>query len=187
MGQNLNINRTGILNQIKESYGKLVYTYTTHIKCASILSKRNEIIKWFLIGFTALSTGGLFTIIFADNSLLVEIITTIITTVTLALTTYQKSSSLESRIVSHIQIHKELWRLREEFLSFLTDFDYLSDERIIEKRDYLTARLGEVYSREPLTNSKAYKMAQKALKSEEEQFFTEEELNLLLPKHLRSE
>ncbi|ENZ6560176.1 MULTISPECIES: hypothetical protein [Enterococcus] len=35
------------------------------------------------------------------------------------------------------------------------------------------------------TNSKSYESAQKALKSEEEQFFTEEELDKMLPEHLR--
>ncbi|WP_268939705.1 hypothetical protein [Pediococcus acidilactici] len=34
-------------------------------------------------------------------------------------------------------------------------------------------------------NNSGYKLAQRALKSEEEQFFTEEELDKILPDHLR--
>lgn len=37
----------------------------------------------------------------------------------------------------------------------------------------------------PKTNSKSYTEAQKALKNEEEQFFTNEELNQMSPSHLR--
>lgn len=43
----------------------------------------------------------------------------------------------------------------------------------------------EAYKNAPKTNSKSYESAQKALKSEEEQFFTEEELDKMLPEHLR--
>jgi len=186
MDQNSQVNRIGILNQTKENYGKLVYTYTTHLKAANILTKRNNIIKWILIILSALTTGGLITIICVDNIKAVEIITAIITTVTLALTAYQKSSSMESRIVAHTQTANELWKLREEYLSYLTDFDSLSDSKVLDKRDYLTEKLGNIYAHEPLTNSKAYSLAQKALKTEEEQFFTPEELDMLLPKHLRS-
>lgn len=38
----------------------------------------------------------------------------------------------------------------------------------------------------PRTNSKAYSDAQEALKNAEELFFTDEELNKMLPKQLRS-
>ena len=186
MEQNFQVNREGILNQIKENYGKLVYSYTTHLKAANILTKRNNIIKWLLIILSALTTGGLITIICINNVKALEIVTAIITTVTFALTAYQKSSSMESRIVAHIQTANELWKLREEYLSLLTDFDSLSDNKIIDKRDYLTEKLGNIYAHEPLTNSKAYSLAQKALKNDEEQFFSQEELDMLLPKHLRS-
>ena len=186
MEQNSQVNLNGILNQVKENYGKLVYSYTTHLKTANILTKRNNTIKWILIVLSALTTGGLITIICVDSIKALEIITAIITTITLALTTYQKSSSMESRIVAHTQTANELWKLREEYLSFLTDFNSLSDTKILEKRDYLTEKLGNIYAHEPLTNIKEYSLAQKALKSEEEQYFTQEELNLLLPKHLRS-
>lgn len=186
MDQNSQVNRSGILNQVKENYGKLVYTYTTHLKAVKFLLRINNIIKWFLIVLTALTTGGLITIICVDSIKALEIVTAIITTITLALTSYQKSSSLDSRIVAHKQTANELWKLREEYLSFLTDFDSISDAKIIDKRDYLIEKLGNIYSHEPLTDSKAYSLAQKSLKTEEEQFFTPEELDMLLPKHLRN-
>jgi len=46
-------------------------------------------------------------------------------------------------------------------------------------------RTSEVYSDSPKTSSKSYKETQKALKVEEEQFFTNEELDQLLPPELR--
>ena len=186
MEANSQINKKGILSQIKEDYGKLVYSCTTHFKAANLLRRKNEIIKWILIILSALSTGGLITIICSGSNKAIEIVTASITTITLAFTSYQKSSSIDSEIIAHIKTANELWVLREEYLSFLTDFDTLKDSEIIAKRQLLISRLGEIYSHEPLTSSKAYRKAQEALKKEEEQFFSDEELNMLLPKHLRN-
>ncbi|HAP3574301.1 TPA: hypothetical protein IUD81_002530 [Enterococcus faecalis] len=46
----------------------------------------------------------------------------------------------------------------------------------------------EVFSSEtttPKTDSKSYKLAQKTLESEEEQFFTKKEINAIFPNHLK--
>lgn len=43
----------------------------------------------------------------------------------------------------------------------------------------------EIYGAAPLTDGKSYAAAQAALKTNEEQFFTQEELNKMLPAHLR--
>ena len=46
--------------------------------------------------------------------------------------------------------------------------------------------LEDIYKAAPRTNAKAYAAAQKALKEAEELFFTDEELNKMLPKQLRT-
>ena len=55
-----------------------------------------------------------------------------------------------------------------------------------EKRDELQLKTHEVYQNAPKTDNRSYSEAQKALKSDEEQFFTTDELDRLLPSHLRS-
>ena len=102
------------------------------------------------------------------------------------LTTYLKSSCIDEKIYSHRHTANQLWILREKYNSLLTDFDYLSSDVILERRDKFTEELSEIYKSELPTSAKAYKLAQRALKNEEEQFFSDSELNLLLPKHLRS-
>ena len=56
---------------------------------------------------------------------------------------------------------------------------------IVGKRDKLMSRTAKVYENAPQTDEKAYADAQDALKNKEEQFFTQEELNVMLPAHLR--
>ena len=77
--------------------------------------------------------------------------------------------------------------IKNEYLSLLTDFDMLSMEDIRKIRDDLLQKTSNIYKNELDTDEKAYNEAQKALKDDEEQFFTQEELNKMLPKHLRKD
>ena len=67
----------------------------------------------------------------------------------------------------------------------MTDFDEISIEEKVRKRDELLDESSEIYCDAPLTDEKSYAAAQAALKTNEEQFFTLEELNKMLPAHLR--
>ena len=49
----------------------------------------------------------------------------------------------------------------------------------------LQERTSEVYSNSPRTDAKSYTAAQKALKTEEEQSFSEEEIDIMLPNSIR--
>lgn len=76
---------------------------------------------------------------------------------------------------------------REALLSLLVDLkDGRQVEEVRQERDRLNAALEDIYKAAPRTDSKAYAAAQKALKEAEELFFTDEELNKMLPKQLRS-
>ena len=87
------------------------------------------------------------------------------------------------------QEHKKasdlLWKIREEYVSLLTDFEMLDANAIRNKRDELQERTSEVYSNSPRTDAKSYTAAQKALKTEEEQTFSEEEIDIMLPNSIR--
>ena len=62
----------------------------------------------------------------------------------------------------------------------MTDFDEISIEEIVRKRDELLDESSEIYCAAPLTKELA-----KESFAIEEQFFTQEELNKMLPAHLR--
>ena len=85
----------------------------------------------------------------------------------------------------HIKTANKLWKVREKYLFLLRDFDEISIEEIVRKRDELLDESSEIYCAAPLTDGKSYAAAQAALKTNEEQFFTQEELNKMLPAHLR--
>jgi hypothetical protein len=173
-------------SQLREAYGKIVYTYTCHNKKATRLLKLNDNIKVWQIVLSALSAGGFITtIIFNDT--LVKIIGAVISFLLVIVNSYTKNFNLVVEANEHIKTANLLWKIREEYISLLIDFEILSVEEIMAKRDELQNRTFEVYSSSLSTDKKSYKEAQKSLKTEEEQTFSEKEIDVMLPSSIRRE
>lgn len=173
-------------SQIRETFGRVVYSHKTQEKCADIVLKLHKKLKLLLIIISALVTTSFFVKIFGDNqwSLIVGVI---LSTILLGLNTYTKDYDLGEIAQKHTNAANDLWDIRECFLSLLTDMraGLLSVNQIVARRDELQNRLYNVYSGSPRTNSKAYKEAQQALKLNEELTFSDEEIDVFLPKELR--
>ena len=173
-----------LYNQIEEAYGKVVYTYTTQVIHAGRLHKRNTTLKWCQLALSAVSTGG-FIGTLITNQILLTWVGGICSTILLVLTAYFKDTDLSAIHKKHLDTSNQLWLLREQYLSLLTDFATLTREEVVKRRDDLQLEVAKVYNAAPLTDNKSYTMAQKALKENESQFFTQEELDKLLPVALR--
>lgn len=159
--------REKLYSQIQEEYGKLVYTYTCHFKMADRLSKRNFWIKWGQIGLSAISTGGFLGVLISNEQILLWA-GGLCSTALLALTSYLKDKDISAEKTDHIKTANKLWKVREKYLSLLTDFDEISIEEIVSKRDELLDESSEIYCAAPLTDGKSYAAAQVALKTNEE-------------------
>lgn len=185
--QNDKKNQIDILeSQIREIFGRVVYSHKTQEKCADIVLELHKCLKLILIVISALVTTSLLVKIFGDNqwSLIVGVI---LSTILLGLNTYTKDYDLGEIAQKHTNAANDLWDIRECFLSLLTDMKagLLSVNQIVARRDELQNRLYSVYSGSPRTNYKAYKEAQKALQVNEELTFSDEEIDSFLPQELR--
>lgn len=171
-------------SQIREAYGQIVYSSTCHNKMCEMLTFRSNGIKTAQIVLSALTMCGfLSTIIY--NSQVLAIVGAVISLLLLSLSTYVRSFNLTELVESHRKAADDLWIIREKYKSLLADFNDLDDSDIRSKRDALLEQTSEIYSCSPKTNSKSYKKTQKALKKEEEQTFSESEIDNLLPNSLR--
>ena len=184
MEQNFLSHKQRLYQQIQEQYGKLLYTYTCHLKKASALNKESNRYKWAQIILSAISTGGFIATVVTDQAKLAWI-GGIVSTLLLVINGYLKDKDFAAERKAHTDTASKLWPLREEYLSLMTDFDDLPDETIVSQRDDLMEKTAKIYETAPQTDEKAYSAAQNALKNKEEQFFTQEELNVMLPMHLR--
>lgn len=172
--------------QIRECYGRVVWSHKTQEKCADIILKRNDLLKWMQIVLSTLTTTGLIVTIFGDV-LWVKITSAIISAVLLLLNTYLKSKDLGAIAQQHSDAAADIWNIRENYLSLITDLkmDDANVETIRKKRDKLQERLATIYKGSPRTISKAYEEAKKALKLNEEMTFSDEEIDCFLPVELR--
>ncbi len=172
--------------QLRECYGRVVYTHKTHEKCADLLLSRLSTIKIWQIILSALTTGG-FISTFLGSGNIGSIIGVIISSTLLVLNAYTKNYDLGELAQKHKQAANDIWLIREKYLSLLTDLamDDMSLNNMKIERDNLLEELHSVYAGSPSTTYKAYRKAQEVLKKNEDMTFSEEEIDAFLPIELR--
>lgn len=172
--------------QLRECYGRVVYSHKTHEKCSDILLTRLSTIKLWQIILSAITTGGFISTFLGADEIGAGI-GVIISTLLLILNAYTKNYDLGELAQKHKQAANEIWFLREKYLSLLTDLAI--GEKPIEQlqieRDTLLESLHSVYSGSPSTTFEAYKKAQDALQTKEDMTFSDEEIDAFLPKELK--
>lgn len=181
-----NVNSQGykLESQIREAFGKITYTQTCHDKLIHRLLVLNDRIKLGQIILSAITTSGFIAAIFSNNAF-TSILGTIVSLALFILNTYTKNFNLVETVQEHKKASDLLWKIREEYVSLLTDFEILQVEEIMNKRNELQDRTAEVYSNSPRTDAKSYTAARKALKVVEEQTFSEQEIDIMLPNSIR--
>ena len=173
-------------NQLKEMYGRAAYTHKAHEKMADEYVTRYRTIKTIEIMLSALATGSLLLSVFGDSKP-GTIVGAGLSTILLGLTLYFKEASLGEQAQMHTVVASKLWGVRERLLSLLVDMhDGRPEDELRLERDRVNAALEDIYKNAPRTSAKAYEAAQRALKTAEELYFSDEELNKMLPKVLRT-
>lgn len=178
--------RTILEGQLRECFGRVVYSHKTHEKCADILLSRLSQIKLWQIILSAVITGGFIAAVFGAGQT-GAILGIIVSTILLVLNAYSKNYDLGELAQKHRQAGVDLWIVREKYLSLITDLRM--GEKPIEtlqiERDELLEKLHSVYSGAPSTTYKAYRKAQEALQKHEDMTFSDDEIDAFLPKALK--
>ncbi|MER1597450.1 SLATT domain-containing protein [Enterobacter hormaechei] len=172
--------------QLRECYGRVVYTHKTHEKCADLLLDKLKKMKNLQLVLLAITTGSFISTVIGDAKT-GAIIGSILSAILLFINTYLKDYDLGTLAQKHRQAASEIWLIREKYLSLLTDLklQIKEIEEITKERDKLMNELSTIYAGAPSTNYKAYSMAQKALKELEDMTFSDEEIDKFLPSELK--
>ena len=173
-------------NQIREIYGRVVYTHKTHEKCAEILESRSNNLKIVEILLSALTTTSILVALFGDGKIS-QLIATIFSTCSLCLTLYLKDYNLMATAEKHKQSALNILIIREKLFSLIVDLN-LGETSIVDlqkRRDELNEELANSLKVAPNTFSKAYKKASIALQENEEFTFSAREIDNFLPENLR--
>jgi hypothetical protein len=181
--------REALEAQLRECFGRVVYTHKAHEKDADISLAKLGRIKVAQIILSAITTAGLVAVIFgpADKSSRAAWVAALISAVLLSLNTYTKDSDPGQTAQKHKDAAVHLWDIRESYLSLLTDLKAgirpLHDA--CDARDRLQKELAAVYASAPRTTPEGYARASKALKVNEDLTFSDAEIDQFLPAPLR--
>lgn len=172
--------------QLREAFGRVVYTHKTHEKQADILLAKLSKIKLAQIVLPAISTGG-FVSVLVGTGWWGSLAGAICSAALLALNLYTRNYDLGKQAQLHKDAAINIWSIREKYYSLITDLamggESLSDMQ--RNRDALADELKGIYANSPITTEAAYKKAHKALNLQEEMTFSVAEVDAFLPKVLR--
>jgi len=178
--------RSIIEGQLRDCFGRVVYSHKTHEKCADILLSRLSRIKLWQIILSAVTTGSFIAAVFGAGKI-GALVGILVSTALLVLNAYTKNYDLGELSQKHRQTGADLWIIREKYLSLITDLRVKGKpiETLQAERDDLLEELHSVYSGAPSTTYQAYRKAQEALKQLEDMTFSDEEIDAFLPKELK--
>nr|WP_321405399.1 SLATT domain-containing protein [uncultured Carboxylicivirga sp.] len=173
-------------SQIREIYGRVIYTHKTHEKCADVLKTRHDWLKFAEIILSAATTTSVLVILFGDGKAF-QLIAAFCSTILLGLTLYSKDFNLLAIAEKHKQAALDILEVREALLSLLIDIRIGNKEiELLQiRRDELNEELINTYRGAPKTINKAYQKASKALQENEEFTFSDPEIDKFLPENLR--
>lgn len=175
--------------QIREAFGRLVYTHKTQEKCADLKLNLFNKMRWWQTGLSAATSTGFIAVALGDpvtshNS---AICAGLAAMALAFVNAYMQGSNAVQDAEKHSTTASKLWLVRESYISLITDVRSrtITLEDAKAKRDALDLKLSEIYASAPRTTGEAYKAAQVGLKFNEELTFSDEEIDLLLPTALR--
>jgi hypothetical protein len=172
--------------QIRECFGRVIYTHKTHSKMADRAASWLKWLKLSQIALSSLTASGAISVIFSDQFAL-KIATAVVSLGTVGLTAYMKGFDPGAIAQKHRDTAADIWPIRESYLSLLADIvgGQALPASIRERRDELQASLAAIYKGAPHTDGKAYGEAQTALQQNEEYTFSDAEIDAFLPASLR--
>lgn len=178
-----------LLAQVRESFGRVVYSHKTHEKQADICFTKHRWQQGVLIGLTAVSSGTFLAAVVGllGDPVLASLATSSIALVVTWISLGAKTFRFADESDAHRGIASRLWDVRESYISLIADLmsGTITDAEGRERRDELQEAARDAYSDAPRTSSKAFARAQDGLKNNEEMTFTPREIDLFLPEALR--
>lgn len=178
-----------LLGQVREAFGRLVYSHKTHEKQADLCFRRHQQQATALVVLTALSTGTFLGALLGwwVNTRITALVTAFLALLVSGLNLATSRFKFEERSREHRDTATRLWDVRESYLSLITDMmsGSLTDEQARTRRDELQEQTRKVYAESPRTTDKAFTQARAGIKDNEEMTFTSHEIDLLLPHALR--
>ncbi|NFT08355.1 SLATT domain-containing protein [Clostridium botulinum] len=171
-----------IEGQLRQLFASVVWTHKIQEKQADIYLSRYKRLEFWRIALSALTSSGIFAIVFADNWYL-KIATATVSAISLFITSYFKTYDLKVLQKQHKKSAVDLLELREDFTTVLCDIKMrkYSEEELSQIRDNLIKRKIEIAKCTSDPDEKAVSMASKNLKVRQDNTYSDNEIDNFLP------
>ena len=178
--------RNPLLCQLRELYGRIIYTHKAQEKEADIAKSRQKNWQNCQLIISTLTTTGVIATIFGD-CIWVKIVAAILSSVLFGISAYLKNSDFGGCARRHAEAAAFLWDIREQYLTLIVDLlgGKVDELDIRKRRDRLQEKLAAFFKDAPRTSQDSYTEASEALQKKEEFTFSDEELDIFLPEGLR--
>lgn len=178
-----------LLAQVRESFGRVVYSHKTHEKQADICFRFHRIQQGALVVLTAASSGTFLVALLGimvtpvGADLFISFVAMLLSAVSLSAQKFKFAEEAEA----HRNTASLLWNVRESYISLISDLmaKTISSSDAHTRRNQLQEDARNAYAGASRTSNKAYKLASKGLKENEELTFRSDEIDRFLPEALR--
>lgn len=172
--------------QLRQIFASVVWTHKIQEKQADLHKKRYKLIETIKIISAALTSSGIFSVLFVDGYWL-KVVSAILSAVSLFVTIYCETYDLKMEASTHKKSALLLMTLREKIISILSDIKCgkLSYEEIITAKEEVYKKYFEICGESKDAEEKAVKLASSNLKTRKDNTYSDEEIDSFLPIVLR--
>lgn len=168
--------------QLRQIFAGTVWTHKIQEKQSDIYLKRYKTLENLRIILSAITTSGIFAIVFIDEFSL-KIITAIMSAISLFINSYFKVYDFKSLHKQHKSSAIDLLELREILISVLCDIklEKYTIDSLRTKRDEILKKQISIYKKCLDVEDKAVEMASDNLKKRKDNTYSDEEIDSFLP------
>ncbi|MBU0279139.1 MULTISPECIES: SLATT domain-containing protein [unclassified Gemella] len=173
-------------DNVRNTFMSVVWAHKIQEKQADILSNKYKRYEVARIICSSLTSAGLISLIFVDE-FWVKLGSALLSFLSAFISMFFKSFELQNNIQNHKKTAVELLILRDKFKVLLIEIMHANNniEELLIKYTDLQNLLWDVYKNAPNTTDKAVKMAHEALNVKKDNNFTEDKIDINLPKSLQ--
>lgn len=173
-------------DEVRQTFMSVTWSHKIQEKQAEICYNRYKFLEFIRIVCSALTTVGIFSLIFSDK-LIVKIISTILSLIITFISMMFKSFNLQEMSGKHKTTANKLIIMRDKLRTLLVEIylDMEDEAALLSNYKELQKELHEIYKEASNTTEKAVNEARVALEIKEDNKFSDEEIDKNLPKNLR--
>ena len=175
-----------LLSSIRKTYASVVWSHKIQEKQAEIYEAKYAWLEKLNIAAASLTSAGIIALIFTDQ-LWIKIGSALLSFITLFVTAIFKSFELPQIGKRNKETANKLISVRDELelLILKLKTEAASNSDILAKYEELVKKADEIYLAAPNTTPKAVERARQALKIQNDNTYTDDEIDSLLPMELR--